>query len=59
MNQLLFRILLLVVTMLSPELRKTLVAMLNTLETEAKRTATPADDILVAILKELLLGKQE
>lgn len=56
MNQLLFRILLLIVTMLSPELRKALVAMLNSLEAEAKKTTTPADDILVAILKQLLLG---
>ena len=56
MNQLLFRILLLIVTMMSPGLRKTLVAMLNALETEAKKTDTPADDILVAILKALLLG---
>lgn len=58
MNELLFRILLLVVTMLSPELRKMLETTLISLEEQAKKTGTPVDDIFVAILKELLLGQR-
>jgi len=57
MNELLLRILVLVVTMMSPALRTVVTEFLHQLETEAKKTANPWDDILVAILKTLILNK--
>jgi len=47
----------LVVSVLSPELRKNLETMLNNLEESAKKTANPWDDILVSLLKNVLLNK--
>ena len=57
MNVLLFRILLLVVTMLSPAVKATLADLLNKLDADAKKTANPWDDIFVAMLKTLVLGE--
>ncbi len=57
MNEWIFRLIGLVVTVASPELRKSLEQWLNILEENAKKTANPWDDILVAMLKTLLLGK--
>jgi len=57
MNELLFRILLLVVTMLSPAVKKTLADLINQLDADAKKTANPWDDIFVAMLKTLILGE--
>jgi len=57
MNVLLFRILLLVVTMLSPAVKATLTDLLNQLDADAKKTANPWDDIFVAMLKTLVLGE--
>jgi len=54
MNELLLRILVLVVTMLSPAVRIVVTEFLTRLEAEAKKTANPWDDILVAILKTLI-----
>ena len=57
MNQLLLRVLLLVVTMMSPALRTVITESLHRLETEAKKTDNLWDDILVDILKTLILNK--
>jgi len=56
MNVLLFRILLLVVTMLSPAVKSTLTDLLNQLDADAKKTDNPWDDIFVAMLRTLVLG---
>lgn len=56
MNEWIFRLILLVVTMLSPEIRKSLETLLNQLEADAKKTANPWDDILIAMLRSLLLN---
>lgn len=57
MNEWILRLITLVVTVASPELRKSLSEWLTTLETSAKKTANPWDDILVGMLKTLLLGE--
>ena len=57
MNVLMFRILLLVVTMLSPTVKSTLTGLLNQLDTDAKKTDNPWDDIFVSMLKTLILGQ--
>lgn len=57
MNQLLFRILLLVVTMLSPAVKSTLAELINRLDADAKKTDNPWDDIFVAMLRNLILGQ--
>jgi len=56
MNEWILRLIGLVVTVASPELRKVLEDWLNTLEAQAKKTDNPWDDILVAMLKTILLG---
>ena len=57
MNVLMFRILLLVVTMLSPAVKTTLADLINQLDVDAKKTDNPWDDIFVAMLKTLILGQ--
>jgi hypothetical protein len=57
MNVLLFRILLLVVTMLSPAVKVTLTGLINQLDADAKKTDNPWDDIFVAMLRTLVLGE--
>ena len=57
MNQWILRLIGLIVSVSSPELRTALTEWLNVLEAQAKKTANPWDDILVAMLKTLLLGK--
>jgi hypothetical protein len=57
MNEWMFRLITLVVTVMSPELRKELESWLNSIEAGAKKTSNPWDDILVGMLKTLLLGK--
>lgn len=57
MNEWILRLIGLVITVASPELRKGLTEWLDNLETQAKKTANPWDDILVSLLKTLLLGK--
>lgn len=59
MNALLLRIIVLVVTMMSPALRIIIVEFLTRLEIEAKKTDNPWDDILVAILKILIVGENK
>lgn len=58
MNEWLLRLIGMVVNVASPELRKMLEQWFIQLEQQAKKTANPWDDILVAMLKTLLLGKQ-
>ncbi|MBA7528714.1 hypothetical protein ES705_20902 [subsurface metagenome] len=57
MNEWILRLIGLVVTVASPELRKTLEQWIATLEETAKKTPNQWDDVLVAMLKTLLLGK--
>lgn len=57
MNQWIFRLIGLIIAVASPELRKGLEDWLNTLEKQAAKTDNPWDDILVAMLRTILLGK--
>jgi len=57
MNEWILRLIGLIFTVASPELRKGLEEWLNNLEAQAKKTANPWDDVLVGLLKTLLLGK--
>lgn len=57
MKDWLFKLITMVVTVMSPELRKGLEDVLNGLEAQAKKTANPWDDILVGLLKTLLFNK--
>lgn len=57
MNQWILRLITMVVSVATPEIRKGLEDVINGLETQAKKTPNPWDDILVGLLKTLLLGK--
>lgn len=57
MNDWIMRLFGLVVTVISPELRKGLEEWLNQLEQRAKKTPNPWDDVFVGILKSVLLNK--
>jgi len=57
MNEWIFRLIGLIIAVASPALRKDLETMLNNLEESAKKTDNPWDDILVAMLRTILLGK--
>jgi len=57
MNEWILRLITLVVTVASPELRKGLEGWLAQLDEQAKKTANPWDDILVGMLKSILLGQ--
>lgn len=57
MQDWIFKLISLVVTVASPELRKALEDALNTLERYAEKTANPWDDMLVRLLKSILLNK--
>lgn len=57
MNQWIFRLIGLIIAVASPELREGLNDWLNSLETKAQATDNPWDDILVAMLRTILLGK--
>ncbi len=56
MNEWILRLIALIVGVASPEIRKMLEQWLNQLEAQAKKTANPWDDVLVALLKTLILG---
>ena len=56
MNEWILRLIGLIVSVASPELRKMLEQMLNNLEQQARATKNPWDDILVGMLKQLILG---
>lgn len=58
MKELLIRFIPLVLSVISPELRKFLEEMLNTMETKAKTTPNPWDDYFVAALRVILLGER-
>lgn len=58
MNEWLLKLIGLIFSVASPELRKGLEEWLTALEVQAKKTSNPWDDILVGLLKTLLLGKQ-
>jgi len=57
MNKWILQLITMIVTVMSPELRKGLEDVINGLETQAKKTANPWDDILVGLLKSLLFNK--
>lgn len=57
MNGWILRLITLVVTVMSPELRKGLEDVINGLDAQAKKTANPWDDILVGLLKTVLFNK--
>jgi len=59
MNKWIFRLVTLIVSVASPELRKLIGDMLNNLEQQAKKTSNPWDDMLVGLLKTLMLGGNE
>lgn len=46
----------LLVSVISPEIRNSLVTLLNTLEKQAEKTPNQWDDVIVGLLKTLLLG---
>lgn len=57
MSDWIFRILVLVIGVVSPEIRTGVTELLDKLEAQAKKTANPWDDILVALLKQIMTGK--
>jgi len=57
MNEWILRLIGLVFSVASPEIRKGLEQWLDNLEVQAKKTANPWDDVLVGLLKTLLTGK--
>ena len=57
MNKWLLQLITMIVTVMSPELRKGLEDVINGLEEQAKSTKNPWDDILVGLLKTLLFSK--
>lgn len=59
MNEWILRLISLIVTVASPELRARLMEWINTLEAQAKKTANPWDDVLVGLLKTLVLGDKK
>jgi hypothetical protein len=54
-KSLLLNLLGIVVTTISPELRAEIVKAVTTMETKAKQTASPIDDVFVKILKFVLV----
>jgi len=52
-----FRLIGLVVGVVSPEIKTSVAALLNKLEEQAKQTANPWDDMLVALLKQVMIVK--
>jgi len=57
MNEWILKLIGLIIGVASPELRKMLEQWITQLEQQAKATKNPWDDILVAMLKHLILGK--
>jgi len=54
MNEWIMRLIALVTTVISPELKAGLTAFMSKLEADAKKTPNPWDDIFVGLLKSLL-----
>jgi len=59
MNDWILRLIGLIFSVASPELRTMLEQWLAQLEAQAKKTSNPWDDILVGMLKTLLLGNEK
>lgn len=57
MNAWLFRLISLVVTVMSPEIKAQLKTWLDQMREDAKKTKNPWDDLLVGLLRSLLLGE--
>ena len=57
MNKWIFRLIGLVATVASPEIRKGADDLLDKLEADAKKTANPWDDMLVDLLRTLFSSK--
>ena len=57
MNEWILRLIGLIFSVASPELRTMLEQWLAQLEAQAKKTSNPWDDILVGMLKTLLMGQ--
>lgn len=57
MNEWIMRLITLVATVISPELKQGIAEFVAKLEADAKKTANPWDDILVGILKTMLFVK--
>ena len=57
MNKWIFTLINLVVSVVSPEIRTGVTALLQDLEDKAKKTANPWDDMLVALLKQIMTGE--
>lgn len=58
MNEWILRLIGLIVSVASPELRKMLEEVFNNLEQKVKATKNPWDDVLVGLLKQLVLGSK-
>lgn len=52
-----FKLIALVIGVVTPEIRTGVTELLDKLEEKAKKTANPWDDILVAMLKQIITGK--
>jgi len=59
MNEWILKLIGLIISVASPELRKMIETMLTNLEQQAKATKNPWDDILVGMLRTLLLGNNK
>jgi len=56
MEKYLLSLIRLLLTVLSPEIRNSIVKLLNDLEKQADKTSNKWDDLIVVMLKHLLLG---
>jgi len=57
MNKWIFGLIQLVIGVVSPEIRTGATELLDNLEKQAKKTANPWDDMLVAMLKQIMTGE--
>lgn len=57
MDKWIFNLIGLVIGVVSPEIRSGVTDVLDKLEAQAKKTANPWDDMLVAMLKQIMTGK--
>lgn len=58
MDDWIMRLIHMVVTVVSPELRDGIAQWVNELDAQAKKTSNPWDDIFVAVLKSVLFVKK-
>jgi len=54
MNKLFAKLIPLILATISPEIKKALTEFVNRLESDAKKTSNPWDDMFVAILKSII-----